>query len=121
MGNLDALVLRDGPVENHTVVAVFSSAIDKPVAVADAFGGDQNTFRVHAVEDIAEAFALLADKVLFRNFEVVEEDLVGFVIHHVADGAQRDSGTRVVFQPGGAQIDEENGKSVGLLLHVGEA
>jgi hypothetical protein len=55
--------------------------------VADAFGGDQDALGVHAVEDVAEALALLADQVLGRHLQVVEEQLGGGVVHHRADRA----------------------------------
>ena len=49
------------------------------------------------------------------NLEVVEEDLVRLVVHHVADAAQRHA---PLF--GAAQVHEKDGEPIGLLSHVGE-
>src|SRR3546814_6078481 len=56
------------------------------MAVAYAFGGDQCALGIQAVEDVFEAFAFFADKVLGGNFQVVEEQLVRFMIDHVGNG-----------------------------------
>jgi hypothetical protein len=60
--------------------------VDEPVGVAHALGGDQHALGVETVQDDLEALILLADEVLGGHLEIVEEDLVGLVVHHVADG-----------------------------------
>ena len=49
------------------------SPIHKPAAVANRLGGDQDALGVPAVDDVAEALAFLADKVLGGNLDIVEE------------------------------------------------
>jgi hypothetical protein len=44
----DALVRADLPTEDRPVVGVFGGALDEPLGIADAFGGDQDSLRVHA-------------------------------------------------------------------------
>ncbi len=73
---LDALVLADRPVENNAFLGVGGSALQGTAPEADRFGGDQDALRVHAVQDVLEALALLADAVLFRHRVGVEEHLV---------------------------------------------
>ncbi|KAI1690622.1 hypothetical protein DdX_22385 [Ditylenchus destructor] len=46
MGELHALVLADGPAENHALLRVLRDPVDEPVAVADALGRDQRALRV---------------------------------------------------------------------------
>jgi hypothetical protein len=111
---LDALVLPDGAVENDALAGVAPRAIDEPETVADAFGGDEDAFGVHAIEDVAEALALFADEGLGGNLEVIEEDFVGLVVDHVADGAQREAGGPL------AQVDQEHRKPFGLFRDFGE-
>ena len=68
--------------------------LQEPAAVADAFLRDQDALGVHAVEDVAEAPALLADQVLGRHFEIVEEHLVGVVVDHRLDRPDLDAVAR---------------------------
>src|SRR5678815_3034197 len=86
---LNPLVLADRPVEHHAFVGVAPRAIDEPIAVANALGGNQDALGVHAVEDVLEALPLLANQVLSRNLEVFEEHLVGLMVHHIANRADR--------------------------------
>jgi hypothetical protein len=82
---LDALVLPDRAAEHDAVLGVVSCALDEPLGIADAFGGDQHALGVHAREDVAEALALLADQARCMNAQIVEEHLGGRVVHHRAD------------------------------------
>ena len=84
---LHALVLADRPAEDDALLGVGADLVDEPVAVADAFGGDQRALGVEAGQDVLEALAFLADQVLGRDLEVVEEELVGLVVDHVEDRA----------------------------------
>ncbi len=62
------------------------------------------------VEDVLEALAFLADQVLGRDLEVVEEQLVGLVIDHVGDGPHRHALADRL-----AQVDDEDRHALGLL------
>jgi hypothetical protein len=53
----DALVLSDGPAEHDAFAGVGDGALHEPAPVADAFGGDQDAFGVHAVEDVQSQLA----------------------------------------------------------------
>ena len=72
-----------------------------------ALGGDQDALGVHAVEDVAEAHALLADQVLGRDLEIVDEHLGGVVVDHRLERADLDRPCRRL-----AQIDEEDRQAV---------
>src|SRR5688572_1162483 len=110
---LNPLVLPDRPIQHHPFVRVGARALDEPVAVPDAFGGNQDALRVHAVEDVAEPLALLADQVIRGHLEILEEHLVGLVVDHVANGPD---GQAFLRRP--AQIDEKDRQPFGLLLHL---
>ena len=94
-------------------LAYLRRLLDEPVAVADALGGDQDALGVQAVEDVAEALAFLADQVLRRDLQVVDEHLVGLVVHHVADRLDRRCPSLFVST---RKIDMPSR----LLLHLGE-
>jgi hypothetical protein len=76
---------------------------------------DQRALGVQPIENIAEALAFLADQVLGRNFEIVEEQLAGLVIDHVADRLDRQA---LPDRP--AQIDEEHRQPIGFLADLGQ-
>src|SRR5690606_35057764 len=94
---------------------VGSDFIDEPVAVANALGGNQGAFGVQAVENVLEAFAFLANQVLFGNFQVVEEQFVGFMVDHIGNGANLHA-----FADGLMQVDDEDRHAFRLLLHLVE-
>src|SRR5882762_399606 len=110
---LHALVLADRPAEDLPLVCVGGRLGDEPPRVADTLGADQNVLCVHAVEDVAEALALLADEVLGGDLEVLEEDFGGRVVDHGADRPDRQalSQRRLHF-------DDEHREAVGLLLRL---
>ena len=62
-GKLHALVLSDGATEYHPVAGIVTGFLNEPTTIADAFRSDQGAFRIEAIEDVAEALALLADQV----------------------------------------------------------
>src|SRR5258706_6683943 len=74
---LDRLVLADRPVEYDAFLRIFRRALERDLAEADRFGGDQDALRVHAVEYVFEAAAFLADTVGDGYFEAVDKNLVG--------------------------------------------
>src|SRR5215203_4106870 len=83
-GELDALVLTDGPPENLTLAGAFCRLLYKPPSVAYALGGDEDALRVHAVQDVAETLSLFTDDALRREPETIEDDLARRVVHHQA-------------------------------------
>ncbi|MNS34206.1 hypothetical protein D3C71_524950 [compost metagenome] len=82
---LHTLVLSDWTAKNHAITSIRTGFFDKPATIADTFGGDQCALGIKAVEDISEPFTLFTDQAVGRQFKVVEEQLVGFVIDHVGD------------------------------------
>ena len=74
---------------------------------------EQNPLGIHAVDDVPEALALLADQVLGRHLEVVEEHLAGVVVDHGIDLLDLDAAAL-----GLAQVDEEHGEALGALLDL---
>src|SRR4029078_12855304 len=69
-------VLPDRSAKHDALLGIGGSARKRRAAEPDRFGGDQHTLGIHAVQDVAEAVAFLADAVLDRNLEAVDEDLV---------------------------------------------
>jgi hypothetical protein len=66
---LDGLVLADRAVEDDALVGVLDSPLQRRLAQADSLGGDQDALGVHAVQDVLEATALLADAVFDRDLQ----------------------------------------------------
>ena len=114
---LHALVLADRPAEHDALVRVARRALDEPAAVADALGGDQDPLGVQAVEDVAEALALLADqrrrpgprgrRRTARSSRGSSSSRIGRIVEPVP--------TRL------AQVDEEDRQAVGPLLDLARA
>ena len=84
-------------------------------AVTDAFLGNQDALGIHPVEDVAQAPALLANQILGRHLEVVEEHLGGVVVDHRLDRPDLDPVAEVL-----AQIDEEHREPVGAPLDLAD-
>src|SRR3712207_9535923 len=89
-----------------------SRPLDEPAPVPYALGGDQDALGVHAVEDVAEAFALLADKGARRDAQVLEEELARLVVDHHPPGLHGEAAPH-----GLAQVYEEDGEP----LEIGRA
>ena len=87
--------------------------LQQPAAVADAFLGHQDALGIHPVEDVAEAPALLADQVLRRHLQIVEEHLGRVVVDHRLDRPDLDPLPRLSLQ-----IDEEHREPVGAALDL---
>ncbi|HNM98400.1 MAG TPA: serine/threonine-protein kinase, partial [Marmoricola sp.] len=90
---LDGLVLADRAVEHHALAGVLRGARQRRLAQAHGLGGDEDALGVHAVQDVLEAPAFLANAVLLGNLEVHEEQLVGVdaLAAHLLDLAHRDA------------------------------
>ena len=67
MGNCTPWFCPIGRPNTHAFLGIGDRLLDEPLGVADALGGDQDALGVHAVEDVAEALAFLADQVLRRD------------------------------------------------------
>ncbi len=89
---LDRLVLPDRAVEHHALFCIVGRLAQRGAAEADRLGADQDALRIHAVQDVFEALALLADPVLHRHRQVVDEELVGIdgAAPHLRDFARVD-------------------------------
>ena len=74
---LDRLVLPDRPVEHDALLGVGRGLAQRRAAKPDALGADQDALGIHAVQDVFEALALLADPVGHRHRQRVDEQLVG--------------------------------------------
>ena len=75
--------------------------------------GDQDALGVHAVDDVAEALALLADQVLGGHLQVVEEHLAGVVVDHGVDLLDLDT-----LALGRIEVDQEHGEALGALFDL---
>src|SRR5438105_8921877 len=73
---LDSLVLADRPAEDDALAGVARGAGERGAPEPHRLGGDQNALRVHAVQDVLEPPALLADAVGDRHSEAVNEQQV---------------------------------------------
>ena len=102
-GELYALVHGDGATKHHAVFGVLGGAVDKPIAIANAFSGNQNALGIQAVENVFETQTFFANAVFNWDAQVVNEDFVGLVVDHVANGFDGD-GLAHLF----AQIDQED-------------
>src|SRR5919112_2355549 len=112
-GELNALILSNRTAEDDALIGTAGSLIHEPPSVTDALGGYEDTFGIHAVEDVAEALAFLTDQAARRDAQVLEEELVGLVVDHHAPGLHR--------QPAAysfAQIYEEHGEPFGLPTYT---
>ena len=82
--------------------------VHEPVTIADAFAA-MDALGIEPVQDVPEALAFLADQVLGRDLEVVDEHRVRFVVDHVPDRAHVEA-----FALG---VDQEDGHAVRFLSY----
>ena len=89
---LDRLVLADRPVEHDALLGVARGLAQRRAAEADRLRPDQDALGVHAVQDVFEAPALLADAIGDRHRQRVDEQLVGIdrAAAHLGDFAHVD-------------------------------
>ena len=106
------LIHANRPVEHDSLFRVRRRALDKPSAVADALRGNEDALRIQTVEQVVEPGALFANERAGRHLEIVEEQLGGSVIHHRANGPNRQSAAHRL-----AQVDEQDRQAVGALRH----
>ena len=70
---LDRLVLADRAVEHDAALGVLGGARQRELAEADRFGRNQDALGIHAVQDVFEAAAFLAQAIINRDFKILEE------------------------------------------------
>jgi hypothetical protein len=73
---LDRLVLADRPTEDDALLRVAGGTVERGAPETDRLGGDQDALRVHAVQDVVKAFAVLADAVRNRHLQPVDKEKV---------------------------------------------
>jgi 3-oxoacyl-[acyl-carrier protein] reductase len=73
---LDRLVLPNRSVEHDAFARVSGRALERQHAKPNRLDRDQDALGIHAVQNIFEAPALLADAVAERNFETLDEQLI---------------------------------------------
>ncbi len=109
---LDRLILAYWPVEHDAPLGVGRRAVQRQLAEPDGFGGNQDALGIHAMQDVFETAALLADAILKRNFEILEEQLVGIdrLAAHFLDLVHGD--TRAI------EVRVEQAEPVGRTFHL---
>ena len=90
---LDALVLPNRAAKHLTLLRVTGCTIKEKARVANAFGGDQDAFGIHARQYVAEALPFLPDTVGGGDLHIVEEHRRRAVIHHGFNGLDRKTRT----------------------------
>ncbi len=74
---LDALIFSDRAIEDDAFFGVVRRPRQRQFAETDGFRRNQDTLGIHAVQDVFEAAALLAEAIFHRNLEVFEKKFVG--------------------------------------------
>ena len=94
------------------LLGVCGGARQRHLAEPDRFGRDQDAFRIHAVQDVFEAAAFLAEAIFHRNFEILDEQFVGIdgLAAHLLDLVHRDAAA--------IEIGVEQAQAVGRALHL---
>src|SRR5262249_17300194 len=117
LGNrkLDCLILSYRTSEHLTLDCIGCGFAYEPVRRADGLGSGEYTLRVHAVEDVSEALALLPDQTVGRNIQVIEKDFGRMVIDHGLNWAYLQA-----FPQRLPDIDDEGRNAVNLILHFVE-
>jgi hypothetical protein len=98
--------------EDLALIRAAGGPLHEPAPVADTLGGDQYTLGVQPVQNIVKALALLPDKAARGDLDVIEEELVGLVVHHHPD--------RPYAQPVRhrlLQIDQKDREAAGPFLY----
>src|SRR3984957_17711526 len=111
---LQALIGADwNIVEDLALFGVVDRAVERVAAEAAADRSHQNSFRIEALEQNAEALVDFADNVLRPQIDVVEKPLpLRF--------RRRDADRDILFLHAlGLEIDDEQGETVGLLFDLG--
>jgi len=102
-GKLDPLIRPNLPSKDLPLVGVGAGAIQKEPSVANALGRDEDPLRVHSLQDVTKALALLANEARRGHNDVVKEHLSGGVVDHGPDGPDSEA-----LLLGLSHIEEEN-------------
>jgi hypothetical protein len=102
-----------GRPNTDRVIGVGAGFFREPFRVADAFGADENTFGIHAGEDVAKALAFLADQRVCRDPHVIEKHFGRRMVHHSAD---RPDGQAVILHL--AHVEQKHRVSVGAFFDL---
>jgi enoyl-CoA hydratase/carnithine racemase len=91
----DFLIHADRPVEDDAVLVILDSVSERGAADADRLRGDEDALGVQAVEDVLEPSPFLADPILDRHRQVVDEQFVRVdrLAPHLVDLAHGDVAT----------------------------
>jgi hypothetical protein len=109
---LDRLVLADRTIEHDAAFRIIRGTRQRHLAEPDRFGGDQDALRVHAVQDVFEAAALLAKTVFHRDLKILEEQFIGVdgLAAHLLDLVHGDARS--------IEIGIEQAEAAGRVLHL---
>src|SRR5258708_11784649 len=116
-GMLDRLVLADRPAEHDALLGILRGLGEGAAPDADRLGGDQDALGVEPMQQVVEALAFLADAVLERHLQAVDEDLVGVdrLAPHLIDLAHLDLGAVEV----GVEQRQSVGRAPAFVLRRG--
>ena len=84
------MVLPNGSVKHNAVFSVGGRAIDKEATVSDTFAGNQNAFRVHAIEYVFKAFTFDTNQIFDRHTKFIKKQFGRAMVQHGANGANRE-------------------------------
>lgn len=73
---LHPLILANRPAKDDTFVGVVRRTAKRVAPDAHRLGGDQHPFGIQPVQDLAETLTFLADQILGRNRQPVDEQFV---------------------------------------------
>ncbi|MNJ45829.1 hypothetical protein D3C77_409410 [compost metagenome] len=109
---LDALVQADRAVEHFALQRIVRRPGQRGAAQAHGFAGHQNALGVHAVEDVLEALALLANAVGHRYPQAIDEHLVGVdgLAAHLVDLMHVDAAA--------VEVGVEQAQAIALVLDL---
>jgi len=112
IGNCTPWLEPIGRPKHHPFASVADGLIDEPARVANALGGDENTFGIQTIEQVVEPAPLLPDKRLRREAQVAEEQHIRLLVDHCLD--------RPNFQTvaGRSEVDQEETHPLRLFLDL---
>ena len=87
------MVLTNGAAKHVAILGVVNRLFSEPFGITNTLGSDQNTLSIHTREDVAKTLALLTNQIFDGYTQVIEKHLRRCVIHHGANGADRQAVT----------------------------
>ena len=110
---LHALIGADRPIEYLAIRRIGGGRADEPLTIPDRFTGNQQAFRIERVHQILEALAFLADQIVGRYVQIVDEHLVRMMVEHRPDRG------RAQAVAGLGDVNQKQRQAVGLALDFG--